>query len=196
VHPRPRLFSRGSSRPFAQPVVGKMILRTFRWRAAGWSYATAAGLGRGTPRRSNRLCRHCRLSPTISRSPHSFGVGQPNDDANPPCRRIGSVRRMPPAQLPWLARVRSRVQRAWQLSDPGGRCRGPEPSRGRLMAWKIRIDAVGSPGWIELRRQRDIARSWTLDIAPSRKNRKQATVRSGPTEQNLRRRGRRFRNSP
>jgi hypothetical protein len=42
------------------------------------------------------------------------------------------------------------------------------------MAWKIRVDAVGSPAWHEL--QRDIARSWTLDIAPLRKKRKLGRV--------------------
>jgi hypothetical protein len=63
------------------------------------------------------------------------------------------------------------------------------------MAWKIRIDDVGSPAWHELRRQRDIARSWTLDIAPPRKNRKLATGASAPPEQNSRRRGRRWRPS-
>ena len=40
------------------------------------------------------------------------------------------------------------------------------------MAWKIRIDDVGSPAWHELRRQRDIARSWISDVAPLRKKRK------------------------
>jgi hypothetical protein len=40
------------------------------------------------------------------------------------------------------------------------------------MAWKIRLDAVGSPAWHELRRQRDIARSWISDVAPLRKKRK------------------------